>query len=373
MGRLPFRLKDVANARETALGSSGGQWNLGQNGGSGVCGSLRWSDLPLARADCVAGAGLAGPIVRTANGFRQSEPYREHRVVAICRLDQVARPLAALCRTCRRERGLSYDGIHGFGRCRIVFGKRRVGIAKRCGESVHPAGDAPGRLHGERKRVSLRLARNPKVEMGLTNGRRQMADAASGWSWLIEGNRRFVTGRSARTSVTQADRAALLNGQAPRVAILSCSDSRVPPEIIFDAGVGELFVVRSAGHVLDPVAFGSLVYAIDHLDAPAVVILGHSDCGAVSAAVSRASQGDRIPETQDELPDVLRSIVDLIAPAVAVAGEGACVNEVARRHVNLTRERFLETLHIIGNTRRSASEVFGAFYDLATGLVERVR
>jgi carbonic anhydrase len=105
------------------------------------------------------------------------------------------------------------------------------------------------------------------------------------WNDLAAGNQRFVTGKTASHDFP-SQRKALTNAQHPQVAVLSCSDSRVPPELVFDTGLGELFVVRSAGEDDDPLSLGSLEYAIEHLGSTVIVVLGHQGCGAVTAACS---------------------------------------------------------------------------------------
>src|SRR5581483_5633097 len=105
------------------------------------------------------------------------------------------------------------------------------------------------------------------------------------WNDLAAGNHRFVTGKTI-THDLRAERKALTKTQHPRVAVLRCSDSRVPPELVFDAGLGELFVVRSAGEDDDPLSIGSLEYAVEHLGSTVIVVMGHQSCGAVTAACS---------------------------------------------------------------------------------------
>ena len=107
------------------------------------------------------------------------------------------------------------------------------------------------------------------------------------WNDLAAGNHRFVLGKTAAHDFP-AQRKALTKAQHPRVAVLSCSDSRVPPELVFDAGLGDLFVVRSAGEDADPLAIGSLEYAVEHLRSSVIVVMGHQSCGAVTAACSGA-------------------------------------------------------------------------------------
>jgi carbonic anhydrase len=103
------------------------------------------------------------------------------------------------------------------------------------------------------------------------------------WSDLAAGNHRFVVGKTASRDLI-AQRQALTKSQHPRVTVLSCSDSRVPPELVFDAGLGDLFVVRSAGEDDDSLSIGSIEYAVEHLASSVIVVMGHQSCGAVTAA-----------------------------------------------------------------------------------------
>lgn len=104
-------------------------------------------------------------------------------------------------------------------------------------------------------------------------------------SILKQGNARFVRSKGTQSSTSQKDRDNLLNGQKPKSIILSCSDSRISPEIIFDQKLGEMFVVRTAGEALDSVSIASIEYAVEHLGTKLLVVLGHEDCGAIKAAV----------------------------------------------------------------------------------------
>src|SRR4029079_8783157 len=110
---------------------------------------------------------------------------------------------------------------------------------------------------------------------------------------LKEGNARFVAGTATFPTVQKEVLANLVKGQRPYATVLSCSDSRVPPELIFDAGFGELFIIRVAGNVVSPEVAGSLQYAGRHLHTPLFVVLGHTHCGAVAAAVDARLRGTR--------------------------------------------------------------------------------
>ncbi|QAA30494.1 carbonic anhydrase [Clostridium manihotivorum] len=112
---------------------------------------------------------------------------------------------------------------------------------------------------------------------------------------LVEGNKRYVDNKILGHDITNTRRKALsTNGQKPFAVILSCSDSRVPPELVFDQGLGDLFIVRNAGNVIDPIALGSIEYGAEHLGAPLIVVLGHEKCGAVKAAMEGGTYSDNI-------------------------------------------------------------------------------
>ncbi len=128
------------------------------------------------------------------------------------------------------------------------------------------------------------------------------------WAHLMAGNQRFVAGKPQARALPEL-REKLASGQQPHAIVLSCSDSRVSPELVFDQSLGDLFVVRSAGNIADPVGLGSIEYAVDHLHSTVLVVLGHQKCGAVAAACS----GDKMPSRN------LEAIVDKINPAVAQA------------------------------------------------------
>ncbi len=132
------------------------------------------------------------------------------------------------------------------------------------------------------------------------------------WAKLSAGNKRFMAGKHTTINYASA-RKTLVKGQQPEVIVLGCADSRVPPEFVFDRNLGELFVVRDAGNIPDKVTLGSIEYAVEHLHAKALLILGHESCGAVAAAVS----GKEMPTAN------LSAIVDSISPAFE--GSKTCV------------------------------------------------
>ena len=136
---------------------------------------------------------------------------------------------------------------------------------------------------------------------------------------LIEGNERYAAGKPRHPDEGLSRRASLVGGQRPFATILACSDSRVGPEIVFDQGLGDLFVIRVAGNVVDDIVIGSIEYSVIHLGVPLIMVLGHEHCGAVTATVNalagKPSEEDR--ETK------IGSLAELIAPAVRAVPGGA--------------------------------------------------
>jgi carbonic anhydrase len=185
---------------------------------------------------------------------------------------------------------------------------------------------------------------------------------------LMEGNQRFLESRmllcgQATTGAVKA----LSGGQKPFAIILSCSDSRVAPEIIFDQTLGDIFVVRVAGNVADPVALGSIEYAAEHFGSPLIMVLGHKRCGAVSAAFdARGAPGGN-----------LGSIITLIAPAVARAKKAAKgkpkaeqVETAINDNISLTAERLIRQSSVIRRlVREGKVKIVKAKYDLDDGKV----
>jgi carbonic anhydrase len=179
---------------------------------------------------------------------------------------------------------------------------------------------------------------------------------------LLEGNKRFVTGRTLNPRRSPADFSKLAPAQAPDAVIVGCADSRVPPEILFDQGVGDLFVIRVAGNVVSgagPTVKGSIAYAVVVLGAPLVMVLGHSQCGAVKAAL----------ETKElAAPESIRDLVGM----VSTSGEKDLDRAIgANVRAGVAKLKSLEpTLTSYVETKRI--KVVGAVYDLASGKVTMV-
>jgi carbonic anhydrase len=186
---------------------------------------------------------------------------------------------------------------------------------------------------------------------------------------LMDGNVRFAKGEATGRRRTPADFRAVAEAQYPIAVVVACADSRVSPELLFDAGVGELFVIRVAGNVVDGAGVtvkGSIEYAIAELNVPLVVVLGHTNCGAVKAAVQHIDQ-------QDALPGSINGLVELIKPAVrTVQGQpGELYENVTRANILAGVEK-LKSLQPILAPRVAAGsvKVVGGVYDLQTGVVK---
>lgn len=173
---------------------------------------------------------------------------------------------------------------------------------------------------------------------------------------LKEGNARFVSGRPSLKNLSE-QRKATVSGQKPFAIILTCSDSRVPPEHIFDAGIGEIFVVRTAGNIADAIAIGSAEYAAEHLGSPLLVVMGHESCGAVKAACA-----------SDHAEGNINSIVKEIAPAAATAGKDPAktVPENVKCVLHSIRKKSSMLTHL---EKEGKFRMVGATYSLSTGQV----
>jgi len=183
---------------------------------------------------------------------------------------------------------------------------------------------------------------------------------------LVSGNERFLRGEARFSGLTPEMLADLAGGQQPYATILGCSDSRVPPEVIFDAGLGELFVVRVAGNVLSAEVAGSLQYAGAHLKTPLFVVLGHDGCGAVKAALESRDQGVKQRSR-------IQILVDSILPALGdVDSHLQSAQQLARAvesNVRWTVRRIRESPE--GQARQAEGRIMlvGAIYDLQSGRV----
>ncbi len=186
----------------------------------------------------------------------------------------------------------------------------------------------------------------------------------SAWELLQAGNSRFVAGRLAHPDQTVVRRKEVAQGQHPFALVLTCADSRVSPELYFDQGLGDLFVVRNAGNVIDDHVIGSIEYAVEHLGVSLVIVVGHTKCGAVSAAVAGG-----------DAPGHIGSIVKSIEPAVRAAAEksGDPVDNAVTANAALMAAALRKSNPILAEAvEHGALRVEAAKYDLVTGRVELI-
>jgi len=196
-------------------------------------------------------------------------------------------------------------------------------------------------------------------------GMETQASADIALAELIAGNRRFVSGAMQHPNASDERRAKLAAGQSPIAAVLSCSDSRVPPEIVFDQGLGDLFVVRVAGNIASPAEIGSLEYAVEHLHVPLIVVLGHDKCGAVAAALEAVESGGTAPGH-------VGVIVDAIKPAVLTARKqtGDLLANAIRNNVGLVDRQLRDSQPLLAPAAAASKlKIAAAVYSLTSGVV----
>lgn len=188
-------------------------------------------------------------------------------------------------------------------------------------------------------------------------------DARQAIQLLTDGNKRFMANNILKKDLSNQKRAELSKGQKPFAVILTCSDSRVPPELIFDQGLGDIFVIRTAGNIVDQISLGSIEYGVEHLNAPLLLVLGHEHCGAVQATVDGG-----------EAPGSINALINKIKPSVerAKAG-GASGNTLYEKSedenifatiADIEKSTIVEHLVASGQLK-----VIGAKYKLTTGEV----
>jgi len=185
------------------------------------------------------------------------------------------------------------------------------------------------------------------------------------WKALKEGNERFVAGTPAHPSQSIADRARLANGQKPTAVVFGCADSRVAAEIIFDQGLGDMFVVRTAGHVIDSAVLGSVEYAVSVLNVPLIAVLGHDSCGAVKATLEALDTG--------VMPGgYVRDIVERITPSVMQGRHSGLtrIDEFEARHVKETAAQLrARSVPVAQGIAAGTVAIVGLTYHLADGRV----
>ena len=193
-----------------------------------------------------------------------------------------------------------------------------------------------------------------------------MLSPEQGLRRLIEGNKRFVTGKARFPTVCKETLAALASGQHPYATILGCADSRVPPELIFDANFGELFIVRVAGNVISPEVMGSIQYAGSHLHTPLFVVLGHEGCGAVKAAVESKLKGAKHHSR-------IQILVNNIVPGLSELGTHLSSQDplawAVEANVRWSMNQLMETPEGKQAAREGRKKLVGAVFEINSGRV----
>jgi carbonic anhydrase len=183
---------------------------------------------------------------------------------------------------------------------------------------------------------------------------------------LIEGNRRFLRGEARGPAFRRETLTELAKAQRPYATILGCSDSRVPPEWIFDTGLGELFVIRVAGNILSPEISGTLQYAGSYLETPLFVILGHEGCGAITAALATKHEGAQFrSRVQVILANILPGLPEL-DPTLAPEEQAS---RAVEGNVRWTVRQILDTPEGKARTAEGRMKIVGAVYEIETGRV----
>lgn len=171
---------------------------------------------------------------------------------------------------------------------------------------------------------------------------------------LKEGNARFATDKSVLRNINAERRESLKNGQNPYAVIVSCSDSRVTPTTVFNAGLGELFDIRLAGNVVDDDALGSIEYAVEHLNTPLIVVMGHQSCGAVTATYNEVVKGEKVSGNME-------SFVKKITPSV---NKNGTIDDAIHNNIDMVVKEISEDKGIKTLIDQGKVKVVGAYYDL---------
>ncbi|MFI8165858.1 carbonic anhydrase [Streptomyces sp. NPDC086081] len=246
------------------------------------------------------------------------------------------------------------------------------------GRAPQPFAGARPTTGGPVRRTLLRTALTGAAALGAGLAGARPATAAPGgtsprpgtpgeaWRELAEGNRRWRTYRERHPHENPAVRQSLTAGQHPFAVVLGCIDSRVPPELVFDQGLGDLMTVRTAGEVLDEAVLGSVAYGVLELGIPLVVVLGHQSCGAVRAAVEAEESGGRLPAH-------IQYLADQISPAIDHGKEGdARIDATVDANVRLVRSKLVAEPDLAEKIGTGRLAIVGARYELTDQRVHRL-
>lgn len=205
-------------------------------------------------------------------------------------------------------------------------------------------------------------AQNNKTTVSSPKGTEVTSDEAI--KLLQEGNERYVTGKTLDANISDEKRTELFkDGQFPYAIVVGCSDSRVPVELLFNEGLGNIFVIRNAGNVIDQVSLGSVEYGAEHLHAPLIVVLGHQNCGAVKATVD----GGQASENIEEIKDLITPAYDIAKKTTTDASKIYTITEDENIKNSIEEINKSEVIQELVNENKV--KVVGAKYSLETGEV----
>ncbi len=183
---------------------------------------------------------------------------------------------------------------------------------------------------------------------------------------LMEGNARFVNGKMQHPDGSVERRVAISTAQHPVAVVLSCSDSRVPPELVFDQGLGDLFVIRTAGNLVDSIEIASIEYAVEHLGVNLVIVLGHEKCGVIKAFLKNEPQENHIKKLMDDVakePEIQSALKE----------KGDTTDNCVRANIRHITKSLRNSGPILMEKKQAGElNIVGARYDLATGRVEMI-
>jgi carbonic anhydrase len=185
------------------------------------------------------------------------------------------------------------------------------------------------------------------------------------WHELMEGNHRFCDGRMMQRQL-RSQREFLAAGQRPKAIVIGCSDSRVPPELVFDQSLGDLFVIRAAGNVVDTIALGSVEYAVEHLGSRLVIVLGHDRCGAVQAACAGTAT------SSPNLSAIMLELKPSVQECSRKTGATLIRDVVEKNALRVTKTLVYRSAVLRGAVDAGNLQILAARYDLLTGDVSRV-
>ena len=204
-----------------------------------------------------------------------------------------------------------------------------------------------------------------QVSQATSNSETPVINADEALQRLNEGNQRFVAMKPIHPNLTAERRTDVAKGQNPFAIIFECVDSRVPPELVFDRGLGDLFVIRTAGQALDKAALGSIEFGVEEYNIPLVMVLGHEKCGAVEATIE-------VLEKKAQAHGQIRTLVELIKPAVEKVKNkpGDLLDNAIRANIALGVDKLKTTPILTEHLEKGKIKIVGAYYDLETGVVD---